>query len=226
MKLGLSNNQLKILAMVAMTLDHVGAFLFPHTLWLRVVGRLAFPIYAFMIAEGCRHSRSLPKYLLSLGAMAALCQAVDLVARGSLYMCILVTFSLSVSLILLIRQAEKRPSWWLAVGFATLGALFFCEGLPRLFPQSGFAVDYNFIGVMVPVVLYLMKNKWLQLLALAGLLLALCYDAWIGQLWSLLAVPLLALYNGTRGKWKLKWFFYLFYPVHLVVIYFIGFLIY
>ena len=51
MKVGLSNNQLKILAMIAMTLDHVGVYLFPQVLWLRIVGRLAFPIYAFMIAE-------------------------------------------------------------------------------------------------------------------------------------------------------------------------------
>ena len=60
MKAGLSNNQLKILAMVAMTLDHVGAYLFPHVLWLRLVGRLAFPVYAFMIAEGCAIPAVLP----------------------------------------------------------------------------------------------------------------------------------------------------------------------
>ena len=49
-----------------------------------------------------------------------------------------------------------------------------------------------------------------------------CYGNWEGQMFALLTVPLIALYNGTRGKWKLKWFFYLFYPVHLALIYLVG----
>ena len=53
---GLTNNQLKLIALVTMTLDHIGVVLFPQAQWLRIVGRLAFPIFAYMIAEGCRHT--------------------------------------------------------------------------------------------------------------------------------------------------------------------------
>jgi len=62
-KIGLTNNQLKVIAMVTMTVDHVGFLLFPRLLLLRCIGRLAFPIYAYMVAEGCSHTKSLPKYL-------------------------------------------------------------------------------------------------------------------------------------------------------------------
>ena len=224
MKSGLSNNQLKILAMIAMTLDHVGAFLLPHVLWLRLIGRLAFPIYAFMIAEGCRHTRNGIRYLGSLAAMAALCQIVYFVAMGSLYQCIMVTFSLSVALILLIRNAQAKQNFfsWLWVGLATAAVLFLCHGLPQLLHGTDYRVDYDFIGVMTPVLVYLCARKLPQLLMLGGCLAAMCYGNWEGQVFALLAVPLIALYNGTRGKWKLKWFFYFFYPVHLVLIYFVG----
>ena len=55
--IGLNSNQLKILAMLFMTVDHIGAFLLPQYEILRYIGRLAMPIFAFMIAEGCTHRR-------------------------------------------------------------------------------------------------------------------------------------------------------------------------
>ena len=73
---GLTGNQLKIIAMITMTVDHVGMQLFPRLLWLRMIGRLAMPVYAYMIAEGCRHTRDRKKYLLRLLGMGALCQIV------------------------------------------------------------------------------------------------------------------------------------------------------
>lgn len=57
-RFGLSGNQLKLIALATMTLDHVGAYLLPQVLFLRILGRLSLPIYAYMIAEGCRHTRS------------------------------------------------------------------------------------------------------------------------------------------------------------------------
>lgn len=105
---GLTGNQLKIIAMIAMTCDHVGMQIFPRLLWLRMIGRLAMPIYAFLIAEGCRHTRDRKKYLLRLLGMGALCQAVYLLAMGSLYQCILITFSLSVISIGLYDAVERE----------------------------------------------------------------------------------------------------------------------
>ena len=222
---GLTNNQLKIIALVTMTLDHIGAYLFPSVLWLRLVGRLAFPIFAYMIAEGSRHTRSLGKYFATMAVFAFVVQGVDFLARGSLYMSILVTFTLSISLVWLFQKAEKtkNPLWAILLVLWLAGVDFICRMLPKLLP--GFQVDYGLIGVLIPWGLYLVRNKKYRLLLLAVFLAALALDSYYVQWYALLAVPLLALYNGQRGKRNLKWLFYIYYPAHLVAIYGISFLL-
>lgn len=220
--LGLTGNQLKILAMITMTLDHVGMQLFPHVLWLRIIGRLAMPIYAYMIAEGCRHTRDRRKYLLRLAGLGALCQAVYFFAMGSLYMCILVTFSLSVILIGLYDRVEREKTSrnWCRL-FAGLAVVFFlCTVLPDLLPGTDYAVDYGLPGVLLPLLIYGAGSRGLLL----GLALVSLNTGWI-QWFSFGAVPLLLLYNGKRGKARIGKLFYWYYPVHLVVIYGISLLI-
>ena len=221
---GLTNNQLKILALIFMTLDHAGMILSPWSGWYRIVGRLAFPIFAYMIAEGCRYTRNMGKYLGIMALLAVGCQLVDYFERGTLYQGILVTFSLSIGLIWLLQMAQKKHNFlWIALGVLGVGtAYFLCEVLPELLPRTDLHVDYGFIGVMVPVAVYLGRNKWEKLLLLTLALAALSYNLVSIQWYCLLAVPLLALYNGQRGKWKMKWLFYIYYPLHLAVIYGIG----
>lgn len=220
---GLSGNLLKIIAMITMTVDHVGAILFPRCLWLRLVGRLSMPIYAFLIAEGCRHTRSMPKYLASVAAMALLCQVVYYAALGSLYQCILVTYTLSIGLTFLLQQAKKRSSvlWWLSA-LAAIGIIWFLtEILPLLLPGTDYGVDYGFLGVMLPVVIWLAPTKGLQLAFAAAVLLLMSLSNPL-QIPALAAVGLLALYNGQRGRWNMKRFFYWYYPMHLLILYLIS----
>ena len=213
---GLTGNQLKIIAMVAMTCDHVGMQLFPQFLWLRMIGRLAMPIYAFLIAEGCRHTRDRKKYLLRLLGMGALCQIVYLLAMGSLYQCILITFSLSVIYICLYDTVERGPSFGnrLCLGLYTGLVFFLCTVLPDLLPHTDFEIDYGLPGVLLPMLVYGAGTRGLLL---GVVLVALKYGGiqWLG----LLAVPLLLTYNGQRGKANIGKFFYWYYPIHLVVIY-------
>ncbi len=219
---GLTGNQLKIIAMITMTCDHVGMQIFPHLLWLRMIGRLAMPIYAYMIAEGCRHTRDRKKYLLRLLGMGTLCQAVYLVAMGSLYMCILITFSLSVLLIDLIERAEREKTTGsrIALFAGTMLIFSLCVVLPDLLPHTDYDVDYGLPGVLLPVLIYGAGNRGL-LIGLA--LVALKYG---GVQWlAFLAVPLLLLYNGQRGKANIGKLFYWYYPIHLVVIYGISLLV-
>ena len=215
-KSGLTGNQLKILAMIAMTCDHVGVQLFPQFLWLRIIGRLAMPIYAFMIAEGCRHTRDRKRYFLRLFGLGALCQIVYFVAMGSLYQCILITFSLSVILIGLIdaEEREKTTASRVRLALGTVLIFFLCAVLPELIPHSDYEIDYGLPGVLLPVLIYGAGNRGL-LLGLA--LVALQYG---GVQWlAFLAVPLLLAYNGQRGKSSIGKLFYWYYPLHLVVIY-------
>lgn len=219
---GLTSNQLKLIAVVTMTIDHIGMILLPQHFFLRLIGRLAMPIYAYFIAEGCHYTRSLPKYLSSIALTALLCQVVAFLA-GSLYQCILVTFTMSVGLIALIKQARKtkRFYWWLLLVAAIVAVWFITEKLPGLLPGTDFEVDYGFWGVLFPVILWLVPKKPLKLLAAVGVLL-LIYEANVLYFWALGAVLLLALYNGQRGTAKLKWLFYGYYPVHLAVLHLIA----
>ena len=220
-KNGLTGNQLKLIAVIAMTLDHIGLALFPEQILFRVVGRLAFPIYAYMIGEGCVHTRSMGRYFGTMAAVAAVCQAVYYVALDSLFQCVLVTFSMSVALIALAKYGmEKRTVIaWTAVVCGIGLAFFITEVLPGLVPHTDFAVDYGFLGVMLPLAVYLAKGRVRKLLACGVILLALGLRIGYVQIWGLLAMPLLALYNGQRGKRKMKYFFYFYYPLHLVAIY-------
>ena len=219
---GFTGNQLKILAMITMTCDHVGVMLFPRLQWLRILGRLAMPIYAFMIAEGCRHTRDRKKYLLRLLSLGILCQAVYLIAMGSLYMCILITFSLSVCLINLLDRVEQEKNGrnWALLWAGVMVAFFLCNVLPDLLPNTDFEVDYGLPGVLLPVLIY---GAGARGLLLGVALLALNYG---GIHWyAFLAVPFLLAYNGQRGKANMGKLFYWYYPAHLVAIYGVSLLL-
>ena len=221
----LSNNALKIIALICMTLDHVGAQLLPEVIWLRIVGRIAFPIFAYMIAEGARHTRKRARYLGTLAVMAVLFQIVFFFVSRMLYMSIFFTFTLSVCLIVLFDYALKSrtPLSYAAALGGLFSVYFICNHLPHLLERYYFFIDYFFIGVLIPVALYYLKERWQKLLAMALMLCLLAvWSAVTLQWWGLLALIPLSLYNGKRGKYKMKYLFYVYYPLHLVVIFFIS----
>lgn len=224
---GLSGNQLKLIALTAMTVDHVGMMLFPFDAWFRMVGRLAFPIFAYMIGEGCAYTRSLGRYLGKMAGLALVCQIVYYLFMDSLYQSVLVTFSLSILLIFTLDNALKRSSLvnWAAVLITLAAIVFLTEFLPGLLPGTDYGVDYGFGGVVLPAVVFLgeTRKQKLGFFAAGTAVLGIVYGGiqWFG----LLAVPLMMLYNGQRGKRKMKNLFYIYYPAHLVVIYAIGLIV-
>ena len=226
-KLGLTNNQLKIIAMLAMLCDHVGKQFFPQIVLLQIIGRIAFPIFAFMIAQGCFYTKNKLKYFLSVFLLGVGCQAVFFVAEHSFYQNILLTFSLSVALIFSIenfKNKNSKASAFLMV-FTASAVLLFTVAFPKIFKSCGFFIDYGIFGVLLPVMVFYAPNKWSKLFfaAVAVVLVALNFG---GLQWcSLLALPLLALYNQKRGKYNIKALFYIFYPAHLALIYLISLLL-
>ena len=212
----LTGNGLKIIAAVTMFLDHMGLLLFPHSLFLRMVGRLAFPIFAYMIAEGCFYTRSRRRYLALILGLATVCQVVYFVFDGSLYMNILFTFSLAIVTIYALDAFKAAPGF--RTGLLFLGTLGTVWGL-----NQAFTIDYGFWGCMVPVFASLPSHTQAdsqirRILCMAAGLALLCYALGGLQIYSLLALPLLTCYSGQRGKWNLKYFFYIFYPAHLVLL--------
>lgn len=93
---------LKLIASASMLIDHAGLMLFNDNPTMRMIGRLAFPIFAFFIAEGFRYTRDRAKYFMRVFALGLICQIVYTIADGSIYIGILLVFSLSIMLMYLL----------------------------------------------------------------------------------------------------------------------------
>lgn len=212
----LSGNMLKILAALFMTIDHIGVLLFPRVELLRIIGRLALPIFAFMIAEGCKYTRNKKKYFGTIFTLALFCQIIYFIADRSLYLSILFTFSLSILTIYAMQNLKAKND--------TLSCLIFLGTVSAVFLLNLiFTIDYGFWGCMLPVFAAIPhgteKDRLPVRIGMLGIGLLLLSLAIGGiQIYSLLALPLLLCYSGKRGKANLKYFFYIFYPVHLAVL--------
>lgn len=218
-----TGNQLKIFAMFAMTCDHAGKLLFPSLDFLRIIGRLAFPIFAYMIAEGCRYTKNRTKYLLTIAVLALISQIVYFFAAGSLYQCILVTFTLSIALTYVVDNALKKRSFLSVLYVAlSLTAIYTVSvTIPNMLTTTDFHIDYGLGGILFPVLVFSVNSKW-EKLALSALCLVMIALSMGGIQWySLAALFPLALYGGERGTAKLKNLFYIYYPLHLVILYLI-----
>lgn len=222
---------LKMIAVAIMIIDHTGLFFFPEAMWLRIIGRIGFPIFAYFIAEGFRYTNSRTKYFLRIFSLAVICQLVYGIVGDFRTMCILVTFSCSLILMEVAERAIKACNQRKATAFSLyllllLSLLFgfyvFCQA---------FSVDYGFAGILTPFLISLFKTKPGKLfgVGLAAFLITLevylAISSWI-QLYAFLSIPLLALYNGKPGKYRMKYFFYLFYPLHLASLWGISWLIF
>ena len=228
---GFTGNQLKLLAAAAMVVDHVGVLLLPQVTFLRVAGRLAFPIFAFMIAQGCRYTRSRLRYFLGIFLLGVGCQLVYAVAATADRGNILLTFSISIALTYLLQQSKKSlyrrkaaAALWVAALAAAIVAAYYVNLLV--------VIDYGFWGCMMPVLAGLFaqdadapeawkaadKNVVHVLLLGVGICLVTLTRS-RGEIYQLLALPLLLCYNGSRGRLNMKNFFYIFYPLHLALLY-------
>lgn len=244
-KRGLSTGTLKIIACMTMLLDHVGYYLLPanHPVYwlLRILGRLAFPIFAFCIALGCRYTRNKLRHFLTILGLGVLCEAVYFLFERELEGNILITFSCSILIIYAI-QFTKQAMAQRKVGFIVLGFLAFFASLGVGYATARFiGAQYGVYGIAVPAFAVLVdydegkaplflkrldKNGLRVFLFAVGLFIHWWKTgALIVQMFAFFALIPLAFYNGQPGNKKLKWAFYIFYPAHLALIWLIGGLI-
>lgn len=220
----MSANVLKMIALITMTIDHVGLMLLPDYEWMRAVGRIAFPIFAFMIAEGCRYTRDRKRYLSQIAILGIGMQIVLFVVSGSLYQSVFISFTLAIILIYMIDRARNKQQIleWIYVVVTVLAIIFLCLILPKILYETDYDIDYNIVGILIPVVCYFTQNKKSRIAIFAVGLIALSVFYGGVQWFCLLSLPLIAMYNYKRGKLKLKNLFYFYYPAHLCVIFVIG----
>ncbi len=226
-KNGLTSDLLKWIAVVTMFIDHIGAAIVEQTdlsllpygktgdLILRLIGRIAFPIYCFLLVEGFYHTRSRKKYLCNLTLFAVLSEIpFELAVFGE------------------IKWGFHNVYWTLLLGFLVMSGvekirekMGTTENTKKTFAELALAAaaaigaellqtDYGAIGVFLIFILYQARENRQRQCILGAV--AMAYEVT-----APVAFYLLYHYNGIRRQKRWKYFFYAFYPVHFLLLYWI-----
>lgn len=227
---------LHIFAMSFMLLDHMWATLFLDYDWMTCVGRIAFPIFAFMTVEGYMHTSNLKKYITRLLITAVISEIpFNLMVAGTwiypYHQNVIWTFLIGLMLIHFNELARKKEKPWLNILVAVATTL-----LGVVLGILSFS-DYNAAGVLTVLVFYFLREKkWWNLLIQLALLYYInveylkgyCFDVTVfgktftivQQGFALLSLAFIWLYKGKQGKKNkaFQYFCYAFYPLHMVIL--------
>ena len=237
---------LKIIAMVTMLIDHASIAYFEQISWMNLIGRIAFPIFAFQISEGYIHTKNLKKYFLRLFLFALISQIP--------FMLFLSTY-IDIEELIFTELLTLNIFFTLFVG---LLAIFLYDKVIHnnikfntnkkvdyIFKQIiGFTIaillgilaevchfDYGFFGIAIIFMFYLFKNNKLAMvisyitaciLKYGIPIISNGFNIWyiLLGIFTILPIIFICFYNGKQGK-KVKYLLYIFYPVHLLILYFI-----
>lgn len=225
---GLNSNQIKLIAIIAMTIDHTAWLLFPgcQHIWyvycLHIIGRLTAPIMWFFIAEGFHYTRNVKKYAGRLFLFAVISHfaynfagGISLIPKG-IFNQTSVMWSLAWSVVLMVVFTSENLRQWQKI----LVIILICF---ITFPS-----DWSCIAALCPVFLYLHRDNFKKqgiTIIIWTFFYAIVYffaiDKLYGvlQMFTALSIPILKMYNGKRGTLKgMKWLFYIYYPAHLFII--------
>lgn len=224
---GLDGGTLKGIAAALMLTDHVGAILLPEVPVLRCVGRLAFPIFAFFIAEGYAHTRDFGRYFRRLAILAVVSEIPFNLENGAVFdparQNVLFTFCLALLTLRGLEALGRERGFgrWAGCGLV-LAAGFAAGELLR--------TDYGGWGVVTVALLQLCRDGkyaklWLLLamaavngLGMGSLTMPVFGGEMPIQIFAVAALPMIWLYNGQAGPKGLRRAFYVFYPAHLLVL--------
>ncbi len=217
---GFSSNTLKLIAITAMLIDHIGAELLPEWIILRVIGRLTMPIMAYLLTVGFQHTHHFMHYQLRLLIFAIIAAVPYTLYFGQGPLNILFTLWLSLWCLKL-YDSQNNNRGVLIIGIILLATFFNVEGaamvitivlLFHIFSHQPSKMAWAFI-ILNSV--YLITNV---IFAFNTNVPLTNYTVWI-QFFAVLALPFILKYNGTLGKIKLpRYLFYVFYPAHLTVL--------
>ena len=213
---GLSGSALKVIAMISMVIDHIALYLMEHGTVLyetmRCVGRIAFPVFALLIAEGFIHTRSRYRYFFTLLGFAVISEIPWYLLNGADGTHnVMFTLALGVATLMVLENLLQR---------SMVLEFFWTLGMAGL--ASWLGVDYEWRGIIIIVIFYifhsLTNNK-----TNIHIKLIICYIimAHYGIIGTILATIIISFYNQSRGwieKNKWKYMFYIFYPLHLIIL--------
>ena len=202
---------LKLIAIITMTLDHYCKIV-EGPEWFSYVGRISFPIFAFLIGEGFKYTKDRKKYFYRIFLYALVLQIPDLLSiekyDGNIF------FTLSFGILCLLVINDRRLNKVIKIILVAIIAV----------SADIFGIDYGSYGVIMITIFYLFRNN----IMMTSLFFIIINAIWVYffkmsdyQLYSVFALPIIFMYNGVEGK-RMKLFFYLYYPIHLMVLYFLA----
>ena len=214
---------IKMIAILTMLTDHTGAVFDLH-FGYRVVGRIAFPLFVFLIAEGCRHTKSMEKYLLRLGLFALISEVpfdlafgndIDFLNSTNIFY----TLFLGVMCVYIFKQMRSAPYFWLFSAVPVYGIMMAADWLGT--DYGGIGVLFIFLTAAVCEFKNINYERFLQAGIMIIFMMWLYYPNMLLLAGSFAALPLILLYSGEIGVnvKNVKYVFYLFYPVHLALLY-------
>ena len=157
----LTNNALKIIACISMVFDHIGIIMFPEAMWLRAVGRLAYPLFAFCLAEGCYYTKDKIKHLIVIAMLGVAIQLFEYVFLEMIDLSIFIVFSISIILIYLLddidRSIRNKKKIASILSITTFVALVVGLNILAYYTLI-FDANFGYYGIMVPVILYVVKK--------------------------------------------------------------------
>lgn len=210
-----SGSTIKIIAIISMVIDHTGSVFVNDKLYpelyqvMRGIGRIAFPIFCFLLVQGFIHTSNVKKYILRLAVLALISEIpFDLAFFNQIYYWKHqnVFFTLLIGLFVLVGMKfyEKKTAGQIFVFL--LGAIV----------AISLQTDYSIGGILLMALLYRFRS--LQIERISTVII---FNILMGQLWGICSIPFIELYNGKRGM-RVKYLFYGFYPFHLMMIYVIS----
>ena len=153
MKKVLNNNALKIIAGISMLIDHVGLILFPNIIWLRVIGRIAFPIFAFCIAEGLHYTKNRKKYIILLLIFAMISQVpYYFIFKTFLFFNVLFTFLIAILCIILVEELKSSNNSNIKTILLQVSLVVIMLGLIVITPLR--VMEYGIFGVLTTIIFY------------------------------------------------------------------------
>ena len=202
---------LKIIAIVTMFLDHYYRIIGGPE-WLSMLGRLAFPIFAFSISEGYSHTKNVNKYLMRLLNFAIIIQLPNFLGFQEYPLNIFFTLALGLFCLEILDNNKIN----IVVRYIVV--LYLC------FLAEKTGLDYGAYGVILIILFNKLKNNKLYIfIAFLALNLVILKIGNLSemQIYSIFSLIPIFLYNGKKG-YGMKYFFYLFYPLHFIFLYFLN----
>lgn len=179
---------------------------------MRIIGRLAFPLYIFLLVEGFRHTRDIKKYIGRMAIFALVSEIpFDLAIFGTVFETthqnVFITMTLGLIMLYILDQIQLKVSRFKSIlGFLTICVFFFLNEYLK--------ADYAGYGILFIAIIYLFRNN-------PPVQALMIFIMGIGQYTAALSGPITYFYNGKKGKQINKYFFYAFYPAHLLLFYLI-----